>query len=245
MRPLGGDDLRRLRTERQRVGYGWSVKQSEMDDLVRAWSERVQPDEKDGSEVFGISRPDGTTTGVIGPRWVFHLLGLCHRAAHVGLTTPNGLVILQRRAPTKADWPDAWDMAVAGHVPQNEDGSDKSFESGALKETEEEIGLPTAEVGALMQEGRLIPVGAPYFSFEEDEARNPPFYNAECRQLFGATLTEKGLAALSPDHEELSGLYFCPPEEAWDLLVREPIAGGLRYSLPRYLDWLAQTASVR
>jgi len=82
--------------------------------------------------------------------------------------------------------------------------------------------------------------GIPYFSLEMDEERNTPFYNAECRQLFAAMLTEAGLTRLSPDYEELSGLYFCPAEEAWDLLVREPVAGGLRYSLPRFLDWLTQ-----
>jgi isopentenyldiphosphate isomerase len=241
MEPLSSDDLRRLRTERQQIGFGWSLAQADFDDLVTAWSLRVQPEEKDASEVFAVSRPDGTMTGVHGPRWIFHLFGLCHRAAHVGFTTPNGLIVLQRRAPTKADWPDAWDMAVAGHVPQNEDGSDMSFEQGALKEVEEEVGLPAGELASLLQEGGLVEVGTPYFSFEMDEERNPPFFNAESRQIFAGTLNAEGLARLSPDPEELSGLYFCPPEEAWNLLVREPVAGGLRYSLPRYLDWLAQS----
>lgn len=238
MTSLDKDSIRRLRKERQHIGYGFCLTQTQLDALRASWEPLVQPDEKDRSESFAIARPDGSTTGATGPRWLFHLLGLCHRAAHVGFRTPNGLIVLQRRAPTKADWPDAWDMAVAGHVPQKDDGSDMSFEEGALKEIEEELGLPAADLPRLLVEGGLTAVGTPYFSFEMDEARNPPFFNAESRQIFAATLNADGLAALRPDYEELSGVYFCPPEEAWDLLVREQIAGGLRYSLPRYLSWL-------
>lgn len=243
MQPLDGDSLRALRAERQRVGYGWTLAQAEMDALVERWAALVRPDRKDTSERFAIARPDGTTVGVAGPRWVFHLLGLCHRASHVGLSTPAGQVLLQRRAPTKADWPDAWDMAVAGHVPQHDDGSDMSFEEGALKEVEEELGLPRAELPRLLVEGRLLAIAPPHFTFEQDEARNPPFYNAEVVQDFAATLTAEGLARLRPDFEELSGVYLCSPEEAWDLLRRGPAAGGLRFSLPRYLDWLVRQTS--
>jgi 8-oxo-dGTP pyrophosphatase MutT (NUDIX family) len=238
---LERDDLRRLRALRQQIGSGYALSQADLNALVADWMPRAQPDEKDASEDFAIARPDGATTGVSGPRWIFHLLGLAHRAAHVGFTTPNGLVVLQRRAPTKVDWPDAWDMAVAGHVPQRADGSDMTFEEGAHKEIEEEIGLPASELPSMLAEGRLVPVGAPYFSFDRNESRNPPFYNAETRQLFAGTLTPEGLARLRPDYEELSGLYLCPMEEAWDILARGNIASGLRFSLPRYLDWLIQT----
>jgi isopentenyldiphosphate isomerase len=240
MRPLEKDDLHDLRAERTRIGGGFGLAQDEMDELLDIWSPRTQPDRKDASEDFAVAWPDGSTTGVVGPRWIFHLLGLCHRAAHVGFATPNGLVLLQRRAPTKTDWPDAWDMAVAGHVPQRADGSDMTFEMGAFKEIEEELGLPAEVLPRLLVEGRLIPVGSPYFSHDENEERNPPFYNAEARQVFAATLTPEGLAALRPDYEELSGVYLCSPQEAWTLLAREQVASGLRYSLPRYLDWLMQ-----
>jgi isopentenyldiphosphate isomerase len=240
MHELDGDSLRELRRLRQGLNYGWSLTQDDLDDLDLDWHSKVQPSQKDVSESFAVTRPDGSITGVSGPRWLFHLLGLCHRASHVGLATQNGMVLLQRRAVTKADWPDAWDMAVAGHVPVKDDGSCMSFEEGALKETEEELGLLAESIGSLLVEGRLVPVGAPYFSFDVDEGRNPPFYNAECQQIFGGTLTPEGLSQLKPDYEELSGVYLCPPEKAWDILARGNIAGGLRTSLPRYLDWLAQ-----
>jgi isopentenyldiphosphate isomerase len=211
-----------------------------VDRLAEEWEPRVLPDAKDSSERFAIALPDGSTTGADGPRWLFHLLGLCHRAAHIGLSSPNGLVLLQRRSAWKADWPDAWDMAVAGHVPQWPDGSEMTFEEGAQKEMEEEIGLPAADLPRMLAGGCLLPVGSPYFSYETDSDRNPPFHNAESRQIYAATLTEEGMSRVLPDPEELSGLLWCTPEQAWDLLTREPVAGGLRYSLPRYLDWLAQ-----
>ena len=60
-------------------------------------------------EEYAVARPDGTTAGVTGPRWLFHLLGLRHRAAEIAFRTPGGLIVLQRRSATKADWPDALD----------------------------------------------------------------------------------------------------------------------------------------
>lgn len=240
MHALDKDDLREIRRERQRIRFGTELTEEDMESLILTWNSRTQPDRKDISEDFAIAHPDGTTTGVSGPRWLFHLFGLCHRAAHVGFATPSGLVLLQRRAPNKVDWPDAWDMGVAGHIPQNADGTDMSFEEGALKEIEEELGLRAEDLPHLLVEGKLMPIGEPYFSYEQDEARNPPFYNAEVRQVFAATLNAEGLASLRPDYEELAGIYLCSPEEAWDLLARENVAGGLLYSLPRYLAWLAQ-----
>ncbi len=240
MQPLDRDSLRRLRQARQQIGVGVALEQAQMDALLAEWTPLAQPDEKDMSEFFGVALPDGSLTGVSGPRWIFHLFGLLHRAAHVGLTSPGGLVLLQRRAATKMDWPNAWDMAAAGHVPLYPNGREMRFEEGAKKEIEEELGLASLELGELLQEGQLCPIGAPYYSFDMDETRNPPFYNAEVRQVFGATLNEAGMSRLRPDYEELSGLYFCTVENAWGILTQQSAATGLLYSLPRYLDWLVK-----
>jgi isopentenyldiphosphate isomerase len=238
MKPLDNDSLRDLRRLRQAVGFGYDLSQADLDRLRDDWSPIVQPDRKDVSEDFAITRPDGSAIGVAGPRWVFHLVGIAHRAAHIGLVTPTGQVILQRRAQTKADWPDAWDMAVAGHVPQKAGGASMSFEEGARKEIGEELGLPESTLNSLLVEGGLIQIGPPRFTYEQDESRNPPFYNAEVVQDFGATLNAEGLSRLKPDWDELGGLYLCSPQMAWDTLVRGPAAGGLRFSLPPFLDWL-------
>jgi isopentenyldiphosphate isomerase len=238
LRPLSPDDLRRLREVRHELRFGWDLSQADVDRLEREWANLSAPGAHDAGETFALARADGSLTGAAGPRWLFHLLGLSHRASHVGLATQSRLIVVQRRAATKTDWPDAWDMAVAGHVPLGDDGSSLTFEAGAWKETEEEIGLPEAEAGDLLVEERLMPVGSPYFCFDRNLNRNPPFHNAEVRQLFAATLTSDGLARLHPDYEELSGLHLCTIEEAWCLLDAGNVASGLRHSLPRYLDWL-------
>lgn len=242
MRALEAPDLRRLRDTRNRWGDWDALTQPALDELEAAWSRIAGPGERDAAERFALALPDGSTPGPHGPRWLFHLLGIPHRAAHIGLRTPNGLIVIQRRSATRTDWPDAWDMAVAGHVPQDPAGAPLTFEQAAWKEAGEEIGLEAAEAHLVLAEGRLTAVGPPVSCFDRNLERNPPFHNAEVRQLYAATLTAEGLARVHPDHEEVSGLHLCTVEEAWALLEGAPIASGLRHSLPRYLDWLAQCA---
>lgn len=245
MKPLSHDALDELRAIRRAIRFGWDLSQSDLDRLTDSWRERFLPEPHDESELFDIARADGTSTGVIGPRWVFHLLGLAHRASHVGLCTEGGLIVLQRRSLTKREWPGAWDMAVAGHVSVAPGGEPMSYEEGAWKETEEEIGLAISTRDRCLREGGLLPVGAPYFSYDENVSRNPPFHNAEVRALFAATLTAEGLAALRPCPEELSGILLCTQEEAWALLEQGPVASGLRCSGPLYLGWLMHRSSAR
>lgn len=235
MRPLNSDDLSMLRKTRQELIRAPHIDQETLNALVEHWRELVWPSEKDESEHFALVDSMGEETGPSGPRWLFHLFGLPHRAAHIGLLTPNGLIVLQRRSTTKNDWPDAWDMAVAGHVPLEEDGKSLTYKAGAEKEMAEEIGLTP---GNLL--GGLLEIGMPYSSFEAREDANPPFYNSEVRQIFAGIISRKGMSHLMPDYEELSGIYLCTPEAAWKMLERDPVAGGMRYSLPRFLDWLAQ-----
>jgi len=244
MRALGRDDLHRLRAERLHVGDGTGLAPGELAAIESRWRPLVAPSEQDESERFAVARPDGDTTGATAARWLFHLLGLSHRAAHVFLLTPAGLVVVQKRAATKADWPGAWDMAVAGHVPQHEDGSEMTFLEGALKEMEEELGLPADRLESLLAEGELTPLGPPSICLDRDDGRNPPFWNREVRQIFVATLSPEGLAALNPDPQEVAGVALFPPDEAWDLLARQPVASGLRHSLPRCLDWLARRRAL-
>jgi hypothetical protein len=62
--------------------------------------------------------------------------------------------------------------------------------------------------------------------------------NADARQIFAATFTGEGMARLHFTDGEVAGLMLVTPETAWDLLAQESVASGMRYSLPRYLDWL-------
>jgi isopentenyldiphosphate isomerase len=238
MRPFSSEDLRALHHEVRQLKRGDGLTQAQFDGLSSKWLPIAQPDEKQRKEHFALCRPDGATTGVQGPRWMFHLFGLRHRAAEIAFATPSGLIVLQRRSPTKEEYPDALDMAVAGHISQYPDGSDRTFLQGAWKEIAEEIGLTQSESRSLLAEGELIPIGEPYFCLEADWRRNPPFFDAEIRQIYAATLTGEGLAHLHFSDNEVSSLSLVTPDTAWEILRAEQTASGLRYSLPRYLDWL-------
>ena len=126
-------------------------------------------------------------------------------------------------------------MAVSGHIPVLPSGVSLSFLEGAEKEMAEEIGLTAKDLI-----GGLVEVGKPYTSFETRGSDDPPFYNLEVRQIFVGIISREGMSRLRPDDEELGGIYACTPQEAWRMLEHDPIAGGMRYSLPRFLDWLAQ-----
>lgn len=224
--------------------HGEGMTQAQLDTLVQEWESKIAPNAKERSEDFALCRANGQTTGVVGPRWVFHVFGLRHRATEIALKTERGLILLQRRSATVQDWANAPDMAVAGHIPQRQDGSDISFLEGAWKEMQEEIGLSEENATEDLVEGKLLPVGAPYVSLDIAIERNPPFFNSEVRQIFAATLTGKGLSRLHFADNEVSGMLMVTQETAWSLLEQSDIASGMRYSLPRYLDWLAQNESV-
>jgi isopentenyldiphosphate isomerase len=240
MRALTPDQLREARSLTTQLQRGDQLIQRDLDTLSADWEPRVQPPDKDRGEQFAIVHPDGTPIGVTGPRWIFHLLGLRHRAVEIGLATPTGLIVLQRRSLTKSEWPGLLDMAVAGHIPQRGDGSDMNFEDGAWKEISEEIGLPEQDAASVLVEAMLAPVGAPYYCFEGDWLRNPPFFDAEVRQIYAATLTGEGLARLHFADGEVAGILLASVDTAWQILREEAVASGMRYSLPRYLDWLEQ-----
>lgn len=214
-------------------------------DLIAEWEPKIKPEAADKLETYTLVHATGKTAGVAGPRWLVHLLGLRHRAVHVAFRTETGLIAIQRRSHSTNRWPDALDMAVAGHVPQNYQGHDITYEQGAWKEIEEELGLIERDAAKTLVEGKLVPVGDPYFSFDMDIRSNPPFYNAEARQIYIATLTGEGLSKIQFADGEVSGLTFVAPETAWDMLTRENIASGLRYSMPRVLEWIERQPVVQ
>jgi isopentenyldiphosphate isomerase len=61
---------------------------------------------------------------------------LRHRAVHILVMNSRGDLFLQKRAPTKLVQPGKWDSSCGGHIPAGE-----SWEEGALRELEEELGL--------------------------------------------------------------------------------------------------------
>lgn len=201
--------------------------------LIERWQPVVRPLPKH-QEPFDLVTCDGETTGVVAPRWLCHLLGLCHRTVHLVLRTPQDWLALQVRG-RHVDWPGRLDLSVTGHV-----RAGLSWQQAMQREAAEELGLDlTLEAGAVEPPGLLV-VGQPYRRSEADSL-NPPVHICHVTQVFMATLTATGLASLRFADGEVVGLYLCSLAEIDQLLAEgsQRIAPGLVQSLPVYLAHLA------
>ena len=69
---------------------------------------------------------------------------LRHRAVHILVNNNKGGIFLQKRAPGKVVQPGKWDSSCGGHIPAGE-----SWENGALRELEEELGLNLPDSASL------------------------------------------------------------------------------------------------
>ena len=115
MTPLLTDAiLSRLAVDMARIGAGSTLSAAQTQELAAAWRSTAQPTPKE-EEVFDLVDPSGDGSGVTAPRWLCHLLGLCHRTVHLVLWTPQDLLVLQVRS-RRVDWPGMLDLAVTGHV---------------------------------------------------------------------------------------------------------------------------------
>lgn len=72
-----------------------------------------------------------------------HAKGLLHRAVHIFVFNTKGEIYVQRRSPHKDRFPSVLDSSAAGHVEP-----DESYETAALRELDEELGVeaPVKEV---------------------------------------------------------------------------------------------------
>ena len=64
--------------------------------------------------------------------------GEYHKPAWIWIINSNNEILIQKRASTKTNNPDKWDMPSAGHI----EAGEKPIE-GAIRETEEELGIET------------------------------------------------------------------------------------------------------
>ncbi|HYC61917.1 MAG TPA: NUDIX domain-containing protein [Thermoanaerobaculia bacterium] len=87
-------------------------------------------------ELIDVLTSDGVRTGRTKPKADVHRDGDWHFASHVWLVAPDKRVLLQRRSTHKENWPDRWDISVAGHVSAGESAVDC-----AIREAHEELGL--------------------------------------------------------------------------------------------------------
>lgn len=66
--------------------------------------------------------------------------GFYHKPVWIWIINSKGQILVQKRATTKKNFPNLWDMPSAGHVSAGETSI-----QGAIRETEEELGLKTIE----------------------------------------------------------------------------------------------------
>ncbi|HEY0372947.1 MAG TPA: NUDIX domain-containing protein [Thermoanaerobaculia bacterium] len=87
-------------------------------------------------ELIDVLTPEGEPTGIIKPKPEVHRDGDWHRCSHVWIVASDGRLLLQRRAHAKENWPDLWDISVAGHVSAGESATE-----AAIREALEELGV--------------------------------------------------------------------------------------------------------
>lgn len=90
-------------------------------------------------ELIDVLDDDGAPTGIIKPKPDVHRDGDWHRCAHVWIIASDGRLLLQKRASVKENWPDLWDISVAGHISAGESATES-----AIREAHEELGLVIA-----------------------------------------------------------------------------------------------------
>jgi|HubBroStandDraft_5_1064220.scaffolds.fasta_scaffold144012_2 isopentenyl-diphosphate delta-isomerase len=87
-------------------------------------------------EYVDLLDSSGRATGRKKPKPEVHRDGDWHGAAHVWIRNIAGQILIQRRSPTKENWPNLWDVSVAGHISAGEEALE-----AALREAQEELGV--------------------------------------------------------------------------------------------------------
>jgi len=100
-------------------------------------------------ELLDILDQHGKPTGEILPKREAHRYGHFHASTHVWLYTQSGAVVLQLRAADKPNFPNCWDVSVAGHI-----SSGETALQTAVREAQEELGI-TIDAANLQQIGHF------------------------------------------------------------------------------------------
>lgn len=100
-------------------------------------------------ELLDILDQYGKPTGEILPKREAHRHGHFHASTHLWLYTKSGKVVLQLRAAIKPNFPNRWDVSVAGHI-----SSGETALQTAVREAQEELGI-TVQAAQLQQIGHF------------------------------------------------------------------------------------------
>lgn len=158
-------------------------------------------------EIIDVLTSDGQATGRTKPKADVHRDGDWHRAAHLWLVARDGRVLLQRRSASKENWPDLWDISVAGHVSAGEHSRD-----AAVREAFEELGLV------------LVPRDLTFLGTLRWHARlnRGAYIENEFHDVYIAT-RDIDLHALVLDPAEVAAVAFVAPEaiESYDVVPHD------------------------
>ncbi|MFT4038471.1 MAG: NUDIX domain-containing protein, partial [Thermomicrobiales bacterium] len=138
---------------------------------------------QDPGEPFDVLTADGAPTGVVKRRGDVHRDGDWHRALHVWIAgrgeAGEPYLLFQRRSAAKDSWPDHYDTTVGGHYRAGETLAE------TMREIEEEIGLPAADL-RLRSLGTRISV-----------TEHPPLIDHELQEVF-LLVDDRPLTAYRP-----------------------------------------------
>jgi isopentenyl-diphosphate Delta-isomerase len=130
-------------------------------------------------ELIDILDENGNKIGVE-PRDKVHRDGLLHRAIHIWIYNSKNEILIQRRAKTKDSFPDFWDISVGGHASAGE-----TYETAALKELEEELGLKVNLKDLELFKNQTIEAYLPEINWHDKELNRVYFlkYGGDIKEL--------------------------------------------------------------
>jgi 16S rRNA (adenine1518-N6/adenine1519-N6)-dimethyltransferase len=159
---------------------------------------------QDAGEIFDVVDENDEVTGTA-TRGKVHAGDLMHRAVHVFAFNKRGDLLLQKRSLLKDMHPGAWDSSVSGHLDSGE-----SYESAAIRELEEEMGITGAEIREIARIRPCMETGWEHvrlFRTEYHGALRYPCAEIESAQWF--PLTEIDAWAARHPQDFASGFLEC------------------------------------
>lgn len=158
-------------------------------------------------ELIDILDEQGQPTGEILPKREAHRYGHFHASTHLWLYTKTGKVVLQLRAASKPNFPNCWDVSVAGHI-----SSGETAKQTAVREAAEELGI-TVNQDDLHYVGR----------FRIDYRHAEDYWDREFITIYACALTEP-LPDFSLQTEEVADVTAIPLAQVEAELADETLA---------------------
>ncbi|MGH1385319.1 NUDIX hydrolase [Kordia sp.] len=136
-------------------------------------------------EQIDILDQHGKPTGEILPKREVHRHGHFHASTHLWLYTKSGKVVLQLRAAIKPNFPNCWDVSVAGHISAGETALNT-----AVREAQEELGIK-------VQTEQLQQIG--HFRIDYQHAED--YRDREFITIFACEIPDEPLNAILQEEE--------------------------------------------